>query len=150
MNFNTAIFLVNDKCRGVTLAWEWCDHDGKAANGQPVKTDLFKTFDPHVKKGDLVLGETQSRHKLCVYRVVETDVEVDLETTAYIPWIVERISGAALQRLRDMETEMVETIKRKDKERRRAELAQTMLKDYGEEIKNLAAATVDVKALTSG
>lgn len=137
MNFNTAIFLVNDRCRALTVSYEWCDKDGKDAAGRLVKIDIFKTLDPSIRKGDLVLGETQSRHKLCVYRVVDTDVEVDLEHSVYIPWVVGKVSSA-LDDLKRMEDDMQGAIRRKDKEKKRAELAETMLKDYGDELKKLA------------
>ncbi len=140
LNFHTALFLVNTKARGLLIAYEWCDRDGKDVNGKPVKTDLFKTLDQSIKVGDLVLGETQSRHKLCVYKVVEADVEVDLERDFYIPWVIGKVTSN-LPELKANEEEMLSAIRRKDKEKKRAELADTMLKDYGEVVRGLAIAS---------
>jgi hypothetical protein len=147
MNLSTAIFLVNNHCRAISVAYEWCDKDGKAANGAVVKTDVFKTLDPDIRKGDLVIGETTTRHNLCVYKVVETDVEIDLERSDYIPWIVGVVDGSPLSKLRAMEQEMKSKIQEKDKQRKRAELAETMMKDYGEVVRNLAIANTGVKAI---
>lgn len=146
-NPNTVIFLVNAKCRALALAYEWCDQHGKDAKGQPVKTDIFKTFDQDLKKGDLVLGETMSRHQLCVYRVVETDVEVNMDHGAYIPWIAGRCDNSALKDLKAREEELLAAIRQKDKERKRLELAETMAKDYGDALANLAITKGDVPAL---
>ena len=147
MNLSTAIFLVNANCRAISVSYEWCDDDGKFADGKSTKTDTFKTLDPSIKKGDLILGETNSRHKLCVYKVVETDIEIDLEKSDYIPWIVGVVDGSPLAKLKAMEDEMKAKIKEKDKQRKRAELAETMMKDYGEVIRNLAIANTDMKSL---
>jgi len=146
-NPNTVIFLVNTKCRALALAYEWCDQHGKAAGGSTVKTDIFKTFDQDLKKGDLVLGETQSRHQLCVYRVVEVDVEVNMDHGSYIPWIAGRCDDSALKGLKAREEELLAAIRQKDKERKRLELAETMTKDYGDALANLAITKGDVPAL---
>lgn len=139
VNLNTAIFLVNAQCRALTLAYEWCDREGKTEKGDPFATDVFKTLDPSIKKGDLVLGETQSRHKLCVYKVIEADVEIDLARTKYIPWVVGRVK-TNLEELQASEAEMISAIRQRDKEKQRAELAETMMKDYGGVIAGLKIA----------
>ena len=146
-NPNTVIFLVNRKCRAVALSYEWCDANGKGANGNPVKTDVFKTFDQTIQKGDLVLGETDSRHRLCVYRVVDVDVEVDMDYPSYIRWVVGRCDDSALKELKAREEELLAAIRRQDKERKRLELAETMNKDYGAALADLAIANNEVPAL---
>jgi hypothetical protein len=57
VNLNTAIFLVNAQCRALTLAYEWCDREGKTEKGDPVATDVFKTLDPSIKKAILSSGK---------------------------------------------------------------------------------------------
>lgn len=143
MDFNphTALFLVNTQCRGIRLAYEWCDGDGKNAKGEKVNTDVFKTLDQSIRVGDLVLGETHSRHNLCVYKVVEVDIEVNLEHGAYIPWVAGKVD-ANLRALKSSEDEMLSAIRRRDKEKQRAKLAETMMTDYGDVIKNLSITNV--------
>ena len=136
MNFYTVLFLANPKCRAVRLAYEWCDENGKDVNGKPVNTDVFKTLDQTISVGDLVLGETQSRHRHAVYKVVEVDIEIDLEHSHYIPWVACKVDST-LSASRAMEDEMLTAIRRRDKEKKRADLAETMLKDYGDVIRNL-------------
>lgn len=147
MNFNTIIFLANSQCRALAVAYEWCDKDGRDAKGNSVKTDIFKTMDQSIQAGDLVLGETQSRHNLCVYKVVQADVEVDLEHSGPIPWVVGRVDNKNLRDLRNNESAMIEVIRRKDKEKKRNELAETMLKDYGAELAKLGASLPGSPAL---
>ena len=137
MNFHTAIFLVNTKCRALRLAYEWCDENGKDMKGTAVNTDIFKTLDQTIRVGDLVLGETQSRHKHAVYKVVETDIEPDLEHAHYIPWVAAKVDSS-LAASKAAEEEMLAAIRRRDKEKKRAELAETMLKDYGDVINKLS------------
>lgn len=147
MNFNTAIFLVNSHCRALSLAYEAYDENGIDPNtSKPVHTDVFKTLDRTIRKGDLVLGETQSRHKLCVYRVVAEDIEIDLEYSKPIRWVVGKVTHN-LEELRRMEDDMQAMIRRKDKEKKRAELAETMMKDYGDELKNLRISHVSGSTL---
>ena len=148
INTNTAIFLVNTKCRGIRLAYEWCDSNGKDMKGNSVNTDIFKSMDSAIKVGDLVLGETQSRHKLCVYKVVEVDVEVDLAHSAYIPWICGNVTSD-LTALKASEEEMIAAIRRKDKEKARADLAKTMLTDYGDVLQNLSIANAAPPAIAN-
>ena len=145
MNMNTAIFLVNSNCRAISVAYETFDEKGNGPDGKPVHVDTFKTFDGTIQKGDLVLGETMSRHNFCVYKVFAVDIEVDHDKAKYIPWVIGKLNGHELKRLQAMEEELLTVIRIKDKERRRAELAETMLKDYGSVVNDLAIANIGSK-----
>lgn len=139
MNFNTVLFLANPDCRAIKAIWSPRDENGKGPDGKPVHDEWFKTTDATIKVGDLVLGETDSRFNLCVFEVVAVDVEVDLERSPYVRWIVGKVGDAKdnLKALKARENAVIDAIRAKDKEKKRAELAATMLKDYGEELRNL-------------
>ena len=137
MNFNTVIFLVNPKMRAVKAVWEPVDEHGKNKDNKYVVPQTLKTLDASIKVGDLVLGETQMRHKMSVFKVVAVDVEVDLENSGYIGWVASKVDSD-LDRLKSSEGEIISAIRARDKEKKRAELAETMLKDYGGVIRGLA------------
>lgn len=140
MNPHTALFLIRKDCRAMLCAYE-AEVDGKLPQGE--KPRMFKTLDPDIKKGDLVLCETETRHKLCVFKVHEVDVDVDFRDGAYhapIPWIVDKVNGNTLAGLKAAESEIMSRIRQKDKERLRAEMAATMAKDYGDAFSDLPIA----------
>ncbi len=78
MNYTTAVFLINDKARALRGTYEAGEHAPRA---------LFKTFDPAIKKDDLVIVPTGTRHNMTVVKIVEEDVEIEIETDQPV-WIV--------------------------------------------------------------
>lgn len=82
MNFSTAVFLINDKARAIKAVYE--PHDG-------VKQTTFKTLDPDIKKDDLVVVATGTRHGFTVVKVVETDLSIDFKDKTEMCWIVSKL-----------------------------------------------------------
>lgn len=76
MNYSTAIFLINPKVRAIAAIYE-PDTDSRKA-----PRTVFKTFDQSIGVNDYILVPTETRHKMTVNKVVEVDVEPDLETGA--------------------------------------------------------------------
>ncbi len=76
MNYSTAIFLINPKVRAIAAVYE-PDTDNRKA-----PRTIFKTFDSTIEVGDYILVPTDTRHKMTVNKVVEVDVEPDLESSA--------------------------------------------------------------------
>ena len=68
MNYSTAIFLINNHARALKVTYE----DG-------ANPEIVKTLDQTIKLDDYVVVETDTRHKMTVVKVVETDVDFDLE-----------------------------------------------------------------------
>lgn len=72
MNYSSAIMLVKpDEVRAVRVEY---DPDNKY-NNNPMK--VFKTVDPSIQVGDLVIAQTNTRHKFTVVKVSEVDFPVD-------------------------------------------------------------------------
>jgi hypothetical protein len=139
LNFDTVLFLVNSSARAMGCAYEpAAPHQDKKSR----KTELFKTLDPTLKEGDLVLVETSVRHGMSVFEIVSADVEIDIASQGPMKWIVGKAPDRnAVSNLKAKEGDMIAAIRQKDKERQRAELAETMRKDYGEEfLKGMALA----------
>ena len=108
MNYSTAIFLVNNKVRamrGIYEAW-----DEKSGQKCPAAT-VFKTFDQAIKVGDFVLVPSSTRHKMTVNKIIEVDVEVDLETSQEMSWIIGVIDFPAYEAVLAEEAKMIRLMK---------------------------------------
>jgi bifunctional DNA-binding transcriptional regulator/antitoxin component of YhaV-PrlF toxin-antitoxin module len=130
MNYTTAAFLVNRGMRAVLAVYEE-DLDGRSA---PKRT-MFKTLDPKVAKDDLVVVPSSTRHKATIVKVVEVDVSVDFDDPTPVAWIVARVDPAEHERLSKLEGEMVEILKKKEFEKRRAKVAADL--GVGDDLKSL-------------
>lgn len=138
MNYSTAIFLINDKVRAITAIYE-ADTPGK-----PLATrTTFKTFDPSIKKDDLILVPTNTRHNITVCKVVDVDVEMDLETHVQIDWVIGTVDKSDYQNLLAMEQVAIDTIKSAEKNRKRDELRKSLMADSESKLMALPISTVN-------
>lgn len=120
MNYSTAVFLINPDARAVQCTYE------KDAGGQQLQSYVFKTLDKSIKKGDLVVVPTNTRHNLTVVKVETTDIDIDVDTPHDIKWIVGKVDLLTHQKLLDMEAEAIAKIKAAEMRKKREELAKTM------------------------
>jgi hypothetical protein len=120
MNYSTAVFLINDSCRGIEGIYE-PDTEHKK---QPRRT--FKTFDKSVKVGDLIIVPSGTRHKFTTFKVTKVDVEVDPATNEKIDWVVGVVDGSTYDRLVADENEAIARIKAAEKTYQREELKKKM------------------------
>ena len=134
MNLSTAVFLVNDECRAVMATYE---ADTKE---RPAPRTMFKTFDPSIAVGDLVIVPTNTRHSMTVVKVVEADVEVDFDDATKVDWVIAKIDPAAHERLVAQERQLLDKIQSAQNRKRRQELAAAMMADAEDEIKALPIA----------
>ncbi len=127
MNYNTLMFLVNKDLRAVLGIY-----DAKEEKGQPiVKRIMFKTLDPDITVGDLVLVPTNTRHKMSVNEIVDVDVDVDIENGGHIPWLIGRSTDRAeYNRLVKWENDAIFRVKRGEKLKAQEALRETLLKDH--------------------
>lgn len=91
MNYTTAIFLISDQARAVNVTYE-SDDDAPRT--------MFKTLDPNIKVDDFVTVPTDTRHHMTVCKVVEVDVEPDLETSKEMKWIVGVVGTADFDQIK--------------------------------------------------
>lgn len=132
-NYSTAVFLINKNLRAIACTYER-DTDTKKA-----ERVTFKSFDTEIIVGDYVIVETDTRHGMTVNRVVEVDVEPDLDSSSQMKWIVSRVDTIAHDRVKRQEEQAIAVIKSAEKNRRREELAKSMILDP-DRIKTLAIA----------
>jgi len=124
MNYSTAIFLINSDVRAVSVSYEQ-DADGKGV--KPFHT--FKTFDPDVSVSDFVVIPTGTRHNMTVARVEEVDLEIEVDSTADLKWLVGRVDTAAHADVVAQEAKAIATIKSAEKRARQDELRAKLLAD---------------------
>ena len=144
MNYSTAVFLVNDKVRAIAVTYE---ADGYDADGRPTTIKAaarytFKTFDQSIKKGDLVIVPTNTRHKFTICKVVEADLEIDFDADTELKWIAGVFEQDGYQRTLEQEAVMLEAIKSAEKNRKREELRKSLMADSESKLLALPIAKV--------
>ena len=137
MNYSTAVFLINKNARAVRAIYE------VDAPSNLAKRAMFKTFDQSVAVDDLVIVPTDTRHRFTVVKVVETDVDLDFDTTENIQWIVGRLDLANHTTRLQQEQAAIAAIKSAELKKKRDELSKAMFADYSDGLKALPIAQSD-------
>jgi hypothetical protein len=132
MNHTKSVFLINDHVRAILAIYD---------EGQ--KPSMFKTLDDTIMKGDLIVVPTDTRVKMTVCRVVETDVDVDFDDPAPMHWVVERISTSAHEKTLQEEAQAVAAIKSAELRQKRDSLRKAMFADHIETLKALPISSID-------
>lgn len=128
MNYTTAVFLINKNVRAVL-----CNYEPDA----PDKKCMFKTLDPTVKVGDLVIVPTKTRHGMTVSKVIEADVDVDFDSATPVAWIVCKVDQTAHDVTLAQEAEAIAVIMSAERTKKRNELAAALLVDSKDALKAL-------------
>lgn len=138
MNYSTVVFLVNKNVRAIKCAYEVNDKGEPCGN-----LTIFKSFDHSIKVGDDVVVPTETRVKRTVVRVVETDVEVDLESDVKMGWIIGPVDAAGYQMTLAKEEEAITKVKAAELRKKRAELEATLLANLDAEAVETLKVTYD-------
>ena len=126
MNFSTAIFLVNDQARALRCIYETDNGTYINQAGDKVKSPIFKTLDRTIKKDDLVVVPTGTRHGFTVVKVSEVDIAIDFEDKTPVEWIVARLDLAPHKAMVEQEFSLIEKIKVAEFQVRRNQLANAL------------------------
>lgn len=137
MNYSIAVFLINKNARAIRAIYEADVPNNKA------KRSLFKTFDPSIAVDDLVIVPTDTRHNFTVVKVVETDIDLDFDTTENVQWIVGRVDLANHATRLQQEQAAIAAIKQAELKKKRDELSKALFADYSENLKALPIAQGD-------
>ncbi|MGH6890952.1 MAG: hypothetical protein ACREEP_01720 [Dongiaceae bacterium] len=129
INPMTAVFLINKYVRAVQATYE----DGHAPG-------TFKTLDQTICIGDLVVVPTDTRHKMTVVKVTAADVDIDFDSSAPVHWIIARVDLAAHKNTLEQEAAALAAIRSAELRKKRADLADSLLKDSMADIKALPIA----------
>lgn len=126
MNYSTAIFLINKAVRAVKVSY---DQDTTGGSKPVGNLQLFKTFDTALAPGDFVIVPTDTRWNMTVCRVEEVDVEVDLESTARVGWLIGRVDRGDYDAVVAEEETAISAIKSAEKRRKQEELIASLVAD---------------------
>lgn len=131
MNFTTAVFLLNDSCRAIRVSY---DTDLRS---QSSFNYVFKSFDETIKKDDIVVVPTDTRHGFTCVKVEEVDVDVNFDSPQDYRWIVAKVSMEFYETLKKQEGEAITKVRQADMKKRKKELAASLLGDQAENLKML-------------
>ena len=134
MNYTTAVFLINKHVRAVLATYESEDN---------AKRTLFKTLDDTVAVGDFVVVPTDTRHKMTVCKVVETDVDVDFDSTAPVAWVIGKVDRTAHEQVLAQEGTAIQAIKSAELRQKRDNLRKAMFADHLDTLKALPIAAMN-------
>lgn len=137
MDPSKIVFLINEEVRAVK-----CQYEPEGTSS------VFKTFDESINVDDLVTVETNTRHGFTVMKVTEVDIDIDLDSSTPVKWLVSRVDLDAYSDLRRNEDAAISAVKSAEKRRRKAELRDAIFKDHEEKLKTLALAKPDDEGLT--
>lgn len=131
MNKSTAIFLVRDDIRCISVAYDKAvDHKGKPV-GKDIKS--FKTADPNIKPLDLVIIPTDSRWGFTIGRVEQVDLHVDFDSSELMRWVAGTINTAEFDRVNKLEADMMGLVAEADRNHRQDELKKKMFQHVNPE-----------------
>lgn len=133
MNYSKAIFIINPNVRAMVGIYE---------TGNGAKRESFKTLDMDIRVDDLVVVPTDSRHGFTVVKIIEADVDIDIEAADETRWIVSKIEISDFKKLKVMEDEGIKAIKSAELRKKREDLQRTMLADHMATIKTLDIASI--------
>jgi len=136
VNYSTAIFLINPDVRCVVGTYE---PDVAGAPGK-AKRELFKTFDKTIAVGDLVVVPTDTRHKATVVKIVETDMDIDVETAEQVRWIVDRVDMRQHTKLLAQEGQAIAAIKAAELRHKRDQLREKLFANHAAKLQELPIA----------
>lgn len=120
MNYSTAVMLVNPKIRAILTIYqpiEKTPNQGKY---------MFKTLDPDLKVGDLVLVPSDTRFGFTVNKIVEVDAEVDFDSSVQVKWIAAKVDVEQYESIVKMEAEMIDAIRTSENHKKRETMKNNM------------------------
>lgn len=144
MNYSTAVMLFNPNIRAIKIIYD--DIEDKPHQ----EHYTFKSLDPKIEKGDLVVIPTDTRHKYTVAKVSEVDVDVDIESNTQLQWIVSRLDTQANDAVLTEEGKWIEQMKAAEKRKKREEIKKNMQEMYADtdgDLESLPIAHIDSDVL---
>lgn len=116
MNRSTTVFLVDNTVKALRAIYE--------DNG---KIETFKTFDDTIKKDDLCVVESGTRHGFTVVKVTETDVIVDIEDASInVKWVVSKVDLADHKAILTQEANAIDKVRVAEFNKKKRDLVANM------------------------
>ena len=134
MNYSTAVFLINKNVRGVLATYE---------SDSGAQKTLFKTLDDTISVDDYIIVPTDTRHKMTVCKVAETDVDVDFDSVVKVEWIIGRIDRSSYEQTLKEEAVAIQQIKSAELRKKRDDLREALFADHVEALKALPISAIN-------
>jgi hypothetical protein len=129
MNNSTTVFIVDDTIRALRGIWE----DGG-------KVEVFKTFDQSIKKDDLCVTTSETRHGFSVVKITETDVVIDIDDpNLKVRWIVSKIDTADHKATLAQELVVIDKVRKAEFNKKRKDLVNHMAGEDAAALRSLTA-----------
>lgn len=101
MNRSTTVFLIDNTVKALRARYE-----------EGGKEEIFKTFDATIKKDDILVVESGTRHGFTTVKVTEIDVTVDIEdSTANVKWVVTKVDLADHKAILEQEAAAIDKVR---------------------------------------
>lgn len=126
MNYSTAVMLFNENIRAISVVYE----DTKEAPNQ--KTWLFKTLDHSIKKDDILVVQSGTRHGLTTVKVIDTDVEVDFDSSIEIKWVIQKVDTSTYDKILNEEKVWIDTMKQAELKKKREDIRSNITNLYAD------------------
>lgn len=127
VNRSTTVFLVDNTVKAFTAIYE----DGH-------KTEYFKTFMSDVKKDDLMVVESGTRHGYTVVKVVDPSAVVDIkDTQVQVKWAIARLDLTEHKEILKQEADAVEKVKAAEFNKMRKDLIDNMVGPDADALRNI-------------
>ena len=128
MNLSRAILLINHNIRVIETQYEVDPPPGSRNAVDAPKKTLFKTLDPNIKVGDIVLVPTTTRWKASANKVTAVDIQIDdHDAPGELKWLIDRVDTTAYDTSVAMEQEAFVVMRDAEKKRKQAELLKSIL-----------------------
>jgi hypothetical protein len=134
MNFSTAVFLINEKARAISVCYDPTNNKEKDLEA----SYLFKTLDPNIEVDSLVIIPTGTRVGFTIAKATAVDVEIDFESTIQLKWVAGLFSRASYDQTLADEAKAIEIMKAAEFRHKREELRSKMTGLRDEELASLA------------
>lgn len=146
-NYDLAIFLINDDVRMLGVRYEPTKEEG-GERDQPIR--YVKTMDQAIKKDDIVIVPSNSRWKFTTVKVVDDQVEPDLNSRDEVPWVVGKVDFAEYENFKGLEKQATDMIKDSQRRKAKEELREQMFDQKAKEgLKAIGLASSSI-LVTSG
>jgi hypothetical protein len=126
-NYSTAVFLLNNQVRAVLGIYK--PDPLNTVNAPLEKRVMFKTLDKDIKKDDLVLVPSTTRHGITTFKITDVDVDVDLESNTKVDWIIGVVDRTDYDQVLAQEASAINAIKSAQTTKKRKELRDTLMAD---------------------
>jgi hypothetical protein len=137
MNYSTAVFLINDQVRALYVVYGPLPQDDGEYGKQQIPRYLVKTLDTEIEVGDYVIVPATVGHRMQIAKVVDTEAEIDFDSTTVVPWIIQRVDLDAFNQTIKQEKVAISKIREAAVMEKKKKLAQSLQ----------GATSIDLRAL---